>query len=77
MRTNIDLDDELVAEAFSYTDVKTKKELVHLALKEFVTRHRRADLRELPGTVGLLEDYDHKALRTDPPADGGIYRHNR
>ena len=25
MRTNIDLDDELVAEAFSYTDVKTKK----------------------------------------------------
>lgn len=64
MRTNIDLDDELVAEALRYAGVKTKKDLVHLALREFVARHRRADLRELPGTVGIRADYDHKVLRT-------------
>lgn len=64
MRTNIDLDDELVAEAFRYTDLKTKKDLVHQALREFVARHRRADIRELPGTVGIRADYDHKPLRT-------------
>ncbi len=64
MRTNIDLDEELVTEAFRYAGVKTKKDLVHLALREFVARHRRADLRELPGTVGIRADYDHKELRT-------------
>ena len=63
MRTNIDLDDELVRKAFRYTDVKTKKELVHLALKEFVARHSRRDVRELRGTVGIRPDYDYKRLR--------------
>jgi len=51
MRTNIDLEDELVAEAFRYADVTTKKDLVHLALREFVERHRQRDLRERVGTV--------------------------
>ena len=65
VRTNIDLDDELIAEAFRYADVRTKKDLVHLALREFVARHRRRDLRELPGTVGIRPDYDYKSLRTE------------
>ncbi len=63
MRTNIDLDDELVREAFRHADVKTKKDLVHLALKEFVERRRRRDVRELRGTVGIRPEYDHKRLR--------------
>lgn len=63
MRTNIELDDSLVKEALRYTDVRTKKDLVHLALSEFVARHRRRDVRELRGTVGIREDYDHKQLR--------------
>lgn len=65
MRTNIDLDDELVREAFRYAEVSTKKDLVHLALREFVTRRRRKDVRELVGTVGIRPDYDHKRLRSD------------
>lgn len=64
MRTNVDLDDELMSQAFRYTDVKTKKDLIHQALREFVERHRRRDLRELPGTVSLRPDYDYKSLRT-------------
>lgn len=71
MRTNIDIDDELLAEAFSCADVKTKKDLIHLALREFVARHRRADLRELPGTVGIRDDYDHRPLRSGGVLDGG------
>lgn len=63
MRTNIDLDDDLIAEAFRLTDVKTKKDLVHLALREFVARHRRRDVRELVGNVGIRPDYDYKSLR--------------
>jgi Arc/MetJ family transcription regulator len=63
MRTNIDLDEDLVQAAMRYAPVKTKRDLVHLALREFVENHRRKDLRDLRGEGGILPDYDHKALR--------------
>lgn len=63
-RTNIVLDDELVEEAFKYADVKTKRELVDLALREFVEAHRqRPDVRDLLGKVHIRPDYDYKRLR--------------
>ena len=63
MRTNIVLDDELVQEAFSLTGVRTKRELVRLALEELIRRHRKRDLTELAGKIRLRDDFDHKALR--------------
>ena len=63
MRTNIVMNDELVEEAFRYADVRTKRELVDLALREFVENRRRRDVRELRGRVRLHPDYDHKELR--------------
>ena len=63
MRTNIELDEALVQAAFRYAGVKTKRELVDLALREFVENHQRKDLRELKGRVGIRPDYDYKALR--------------
>ena len=63
MRTNIVLDDKLVKEAFLYTDVDTKKELVELALKEFIKNHKRKDVRHLRGKVKLRSDYNYKKLR--------------
>lgn len=63
MRTNIDLDEELIREAFRHTEAKTKKDLVHLALHELVANRKRRDVRDLKGTGGIRADYDHKALR--------------
>ncbi|MBA7509493.1 hypothetical protein ES705_01444 [subsurface metagenome] len=63
MRTNIVLDDNLLKEAFKYADVSTKKDLVNLALKEFVENHMRLNMRELKGKVKFREDYDYKKLR--------------
>ncbi|HEX6138076.1 MAG TPA: type II toxin-antitoxin system VapB family antitoxin [Casimicrobiaceae bacterium] len=63
MRTNIVLDDKLVKEAFRLAPVKTKRELVDLALREFVTTRKRRDLRELLGKVGLDPTYDYKKAR--------------
>ena len=65
MRTNIVLDEAIVKQAFRYTTVKTKRELVDLALREFVAARKRRDLRELFGTGGIREDYDAKKLRAD------------
>ena len=63
MRTNIVLDDELVREAFKYSPARTKKELIHEALREYVENRRRKDLRELKGKIDFREDYDYKSLR--------------
>lgn len=72
MRTNIDLDEELVREAFEHApEVTTKKDLVHLALRELVKRRGRRDIRDLFGTVGIRPDYDHKKLRVGGAPDFG------
>jgi Arc/MetJ family transcription regulator len=63
MRTNIVLDEELVAEAFRLTDARTKKELIHLALEELIRVRRKRNLAELAGRIELREDFDHKAMR--------------
>ncbi len=63
MRTNIDLDDNLVKEAFKYVPAKTKKDLVHQALREFVESHSRLNLLELEGKIEFFEGYDYKAMR--------------
>ncbi len=64
MRTNIVLNDNLVKEAFLYTQVETKRELVELALREFVENHQRRDIRELRGKIKLDPHYNYKEQRT-------------
>jgi Arc/MetJ family transcription regulator len=63
VRTNVVLDDELVAEAFRLTGVRTKRELIQRALEELVRVHRKKNLAELAGRVRLRDDYDHKQAR--------------
>jgi Arc/MetJ family transcription regulator len=63
VRTNIVLDENLVNEALRISKLKTKRELVHEALKEFVENHTRLDLLDLSGKIVFAPDYDYKALR--------------
>jgi Arc/MetJ family transcription regulator len=63
MRTNIEIDDELLAQAFSVSRSRTKKELINEALKEFIRLKKRKDLTELAGFIQFHMDYDHKKLR--------------
>jgi Arc/MetJ family transcription regulator len=63
MRTDIVLDDELVEEAFRHSNAKTKRELVDLALREFVANRKRKDVRELRGKITFHPGYDYKKLR--------------
>jgi Arc/MetJ family transcription regulator len=65
MRTNIVLDEKLIDEAMRYANVKTKRELVDLALREFVAARRRRDVSQLFGKVQIDPDYDYKALRRE------------
>jgi Arc/MetJ family transcription regulator len=67
MHTKIDLDDELLKEAFRHVNVSTTKELVHLALRELIASRRRMDVRELQGQGGIRPGYDYKRLRAEEP----------
>jgi Arc/MetJ family transcription regulator len=51
MRTNIEIDDEVMGEAKRLTGLRTKRETVDLALRELVARHRRLGILELSGRV--------------------------
>ncbi len=63
MRTNIVLDENLVTEALKLSGVRTKKELVHQALREFVENKKRRSLLDLEGKVKFAPNYDYKELR--------------
>ncbi len=63
MRTNIVLDDDLVKEALELTGIKTKRELVHEAIKALIKKHRRKNLLDIRGRIEFDPDYDYKSLR--------------
>jgi Arc/MetJ family transcription regulator len=63
VRTNIVIDDALLEEAFSVSKARTKKDLVHEALRELIRIKRRKDMTELAGSIEFYEGYDHKKLR--------------
>jgi Arc/MetJ family transcription regulator len=63
MRTNIVLDEGLVSEAFKLSGVKTKRDLLHQALKEFVENRKRHNLLHLEGKIKFAGGYDYKVLR--------------
>lgn len=58
MRTNIVLDDDLMAEAMRLTGIKTRKELVHEALRVLIASKKRKNLLDLRGKLEFTPDYD-------------------
>ncbi len=63
MRTNIEIDDTLMAQALKASGARTKREAVELGLKALVQLHRQADARRLRGKVKWQGDLD--AMRLD------------
>ena len=63
MRTNIEIDDTLIAEAMKATGTRTKREAVDLALRTVLRLREQAKIRELRGKIAWEGDLD--AMRTD------------
>lgn len=73
MVTNIDIDENLVAQAMQVSGARTKREVVDRALREMVARANRPRLRDVWGTATedtFWPDYDPKA----DPTEAGKYR---
>ena len=63
MRTNIVIDDELMANALKLTGLKTKREAVELGLKTLVKLKKQEKIRQYRGKLPWQGDLDE--LRTD------------
>lgn len=51
MRTNVEIDDNLMAEALRLTKISTKKQVIEIALKELINKSLRETLRQMRGKV--------------------------
>lgn len=56
--TQIDLDDEALAEAMRLSGARSKKETVNLALREYAARHRRIAKLDYYARVAVEWDYE-------------------
>lgn len=65
MRTNIDIDDDLLALAMAASGLSTKRATVEEALRLLVAAHRRREA--IQSSAGIGWDGDLDAMRRDDP----------
>ena len=58
MRTNIDIDDALMAEVMRITGKRTKRDAIHDAMARLVELDRQTTIRDLRGTIAWDGDLD-------------------
>ncbi len=60
MRTNILLDDKLITRAQKLTGIKTKRELVHEALRLIILVSEQANVRSFRGKMAWIGNLDEQ-----------------
>lgn len=63
MASNLSIDTKLLDEALLVSGLKTKKDTVNQALKEFVQRRKQREIAALFGNLPHDEDYEYKKGR--------------
>jgi Arc/MetJ family transcription regulator len=63
MRTNIEIADGIMEQAFRVCQFKTKREIVEAALVEFVRNRSHRDISDLRGKIKFADGYDYKESR--------------
>lgn len=69
MRTNIEIDDTLLAEAMAATGLRTKRKVVEAGLRLLARHKRQAKARQLFGRIQWEGDLHYERLdEPEPPA---------
>ncbi|OHD62877.1 MAG: antitoxin [Spirochaetes bacterium RBG_13_51_14] len=63
MATNLAIDDKLIVQAQKLGGLKTKKDTVTLALKEFISRRKQEEIINLFGSIDYDAGYNYKKSR--------------
>jgi len=71
MRTNIELNDELVAQAMRHSGARTKRAAVEAALRLLVRTHSQGAIRKLRGKVKWEGSLEESRLGRFSDVDGG------
>ncbi|MET0068510.1 MAG: type II toxin-antitoxin system VapB family antitoxin [Candidatus Thiodiazotropha sp.] len=58
MRTNIDIDDKLMADVLKATGLRTKKDAVELGLKTLIRLKKQENIRKFRGMLKWTGDLD-------------------
>jgi hypothetical protein len=74
MLTNIDIDEDLIAQAMQATGAKTKREVVDRALRDVVARANRPRLRDIWGRATEETYWPGYDPKTSPGEPAGKYR---
>ncbi len=64
MATNLAIDENLLKDALKAGNLKTKKDTVNEALREFIQRRKQAEIIKLFGTIAFDPKYNHKKGRS-------------
>lgn len=62
MRTNIEIDDRLMKDTLKVTGLKTKREVVELALQTLLKLEKQTGFRELRGKIDWQGDLEEMRL---------------
>lgn len=65
MRTNIEIDDKLMADALAATGLKTKREAVELGLKTVLKLKQQEEFRQFRGKLNWQGDLDQMRRDND------------
>jgi Arc/MetJ family transcription regulator len=66
MATNLKIEESLLNEALRVGGLRTKRDTVNLALKEFVDRRRQLEALKLEGQIEFDPGYDYREQRNHP-----------
>lgn len=69
VRTNIDIDDDILAEAMAATGLKTKRKVVEAGLRLLARHRRQSDARALFGRIRWEGDLHRERLDEPGEAD--------
>ena len=58
MRTTINLPEQIITEGLRVTHLKTKTELIIMAVRELIRKHKLSALKEFKGAVDLKINLD-------------------
>jgi len=58
MRTNVVIDEELIDQARALTGIRTKREVIHEALRTLIRLRQQAEVRNLGGKLHWEGDLD-------------------
>jgi hypothetical protein len=59
-----DINYDLMHEAFKYSNnVTSEKDIIEIALKEYIFHRKMKNIRDLKGKIHFRKDYDYKLMR--------------